>query len=75
MRTSTSVGAVSLGFILLTTASHVAGGGQTAADAAAPQGHWAYQPVQRPEPPSVRQESWVRSPFDRFILAQLEKQT
>ena len=34
--------------------------------------HWAYQPLKRPEPPSVRQSRWVRNPIDRFILAELE---
>ncbi len=31
-----------------------------------------YQPVQRPAVPSVVQKSWVRTPIDAFILAQLE---
>jgi len=35
-------------------------------------GHWAYQPVARPEPPTVKEASWVRNPIDRFILAGLE---
>jgi hypothetical protein len=35
--------------------------------------HWAFQPPKdRPAPP-VRQESWVRTPIDRFILAKLEE--
>lgn len=34
--------------------------------------HWAYQPIQRPAPPQVRDAAWVRSPIDRFVLAQLE---
>ena len=43
----------------------------TARDAAAAE-HWAFQPVRRPEPPAVRQTSWVRNPIDRFVLAKLE---
>src|SRR5690606_43209 len=35
-------------------------------------GHWAFEPVVRVEPPAVRDESWVESPIDRFILARLE---
>ncbi len=35
--------------------------------------HWAYQPISRPEPPTVREESWVRNPIDRFILAGIEE--
>ncbi len=36
-------------------------------------GHWAYQPIHRPEPPSVKGSAWVRNPIDRFILAGLEE--
>ena len=35
---------------------------------------WAFQPLKAVEPPSVQNESWVRTPVDRFILAPLEKQ-
>jgi cytochrome c553 len=34
--------------------------------------HWAYQPVQRPVPPAVNDDSWPRMASDRFILAKLE---
>jgi mono/diheme cytochrome c family protein len=34
--------------------------------------HWAFVAPQRPETPAVKQESWVRNPVDRFILARLE---
>jgi mono/diheme cytochrome c family protein len=34
--------------------------------------HWAFQPIVRPAPPAVQNEAWVRSPIDRFVLAQLE---
>ncbi|HXG62989.1 MAG TPA: PSD1 and planctomycete cytochrome C domain-containing protein [Planctomycetota bacterium] len=34
--------------------------------------HWAFRPPARPEPPEVRDASWVRTPVDRFILAALE---
>jgi mono/diheme cytochrome c family protein len=34
--------------------------------------HWAYQPVVKPNPPSVQNEAWVQSPLDRFVLAKLE---
>ncbi|MGC8644551.1 MAG: DUF1549 domain-containing protein, partial [Isosphaeraceae bacterium] len=34
--------------------------------------HWAYQPLDRSEPPAVRGSGWVRNPIDRFILAELE---
>lgn len=34
--------------------------------------HWAFRPVTPPAPPSVVNESWIRNPVDRFILARLE---
>jgi hypothetical protein len=34
--------------------------------------HWAFQPLRSVEPPTVKAESWVRTPIDRFILAALE---
>ena len=34
--------------------------------------HWSFRPVRRPATPDVRDESWVRNPIDRFILARLE---
>lgn len=33
---------------------------------------WAYQPVQRPADPAVKQKKWVRTPIDAFVLAKLE---
>src|SRR5688500_2494960 len=33
---------------------------------------WSFQPLRDPAPPAVRDEKWVRSPVDRFILARLE---
>ena len=32
---------------------------------------WAFQPVIRPVPPAIDRATWVRSPIDRFILAEL----
>ena len=34
---------------------------------------WAWQPIRHPEPPVVKNEAWVKSPVDRFILSELEK--
>ncbi|MCB9898009.1 MAG: PSD1 domain-containing protein [Planctomycetes bacterium] len=36
--------------------------------------HWAFVAPVRPEPPTVRDESWPRGPIDRFVLARLERQ-
>ncbi len=49
---------------------------QPAAVASAKAGsdHWAFKPVQRTEPPKVKDEKWVKTPIDRFILARLEKE-
>src|SRR4051794_33018273 len=37
------------------------------------QPHWSFIPPERPAPPAVRDEAWVRNPIDRFVLATLEK--
>jgi hypothetical protein len=34
---------------------------------------WSFQPVKDQQPPRVKNEAWVRSPIDRFILARLEE--
>jgi hypothetical protein len=34
---------------------------------------WSFQPLARVEPPAVKNEPWVRTPIDRFILAKLEE--
>lgn len=34
--------------------------------------HWAFQPVSRPDPATVRRPEWVHGPIDRFLLADLE---
>ncbi len=34
--------------------------------------HWSFRPLQRPEPPTVEDAGWCRTPIDRFILAPLE---
>ncbi|GAC1448664.1 MAG: DUF1553 domain-containing protein [Isosphaeraceae bacterium] len=36
------------------------------------QPHWSLIAPKRPQPPAVKNESWVRNPIDRFILAKLE---
>ncbi len=36
--------------------------------------HWAFKPVQDQEPPSVKDEDWVQTPVDRYILARLEEE-
>ena len=34
--------------------------------------HWAFQPVERPAVPRVKNSEWCKNPVDRFILARLE---
>jgi hypothetical protein len=41
-------------------------------DKDAAQRHWAFQAVQRPPVPTLKQPAWVRSPADAFVLAALE---
>lgn len=36
--------------------------------------HWAFRPIQRPAPPGVAGEAWVRNSIDRFVLARLESE-
>jgi mono/diheme cytochrome c family protein len=40
--------------------------------AAAPK-HWSFVAPERPEPPAIQNEAWIRNPIDRFILAPLER--
>ncbi|HEX8202606.1 MAG TPA: DUF1549 and DUF1553 domain-containing protein [Isosphaeraceae bacterium] len=35
--------------------------------------HWAFQVPRRPDPPEVRETSWIRNPIDQFLLAALEE--
>lgn len=34
--------------------------------------HWSLIPPKRPTPPEVKNQDWVRTPIDQFILARLE---
>lgn len=34
--------------------------------------YWAFQPLRQSAPPAVKNEAWVRTPIDRYILAKLE---
>src|SRR4051794_18724959 len=43
------------------------------AEGAEYQPHWSFIAPVRPTPPKVRDESWVRNPIDRFVLATLER--
>ena len=36
--------------------------------------HWAFQPLERPDPPEVNNKKWARNPLDRFVLARLERE-
>ncbi len=37
------------------------------------QPHWSFIPPQRPQPPAVKMQAWVKTPIDSFVLANLEK--
>lgn len=37
------------------------------------QPHWSLIPPQKPAMPAVKDESWVKTPIDRFVLASLDK--
>jgi len=49
----------------------IGGAGVSAEDRKA-EAHWAFQPVRKPEVPSVRDAEWVRNEVDRFVLSRLE---
>ncbi|HYE75860.1 MAG TPA: DUF1549 domain-containing protein, partial [Blastocatellia bacterium] len=38
------------------------------------QGHWAFQPLAKVQPPTVKDTKWVRNEIDGFILARLERE-
>ena len=42
-------------------------------DPVAGKSHWAFQPLNMTNVPSVKNENWPRSDIDRFVLARLEK--
>jgi hypothetical protein len=35
--------------------------------------HWAFQPVQTPPVPAVKNAAWAKTPVDNFVLAKLEQ--
>ncbi|MBI1900033.1 MAG: PSD1 domain-containing protein [Planctomycetia bacterium] len=41
-------------------------------DFAATRKHWSYQPIRKPPPPPVKDNSWPAGPIDAFVLARLE---
>jgi hypothetical protein len=57
---------------LLLAAGAPARGRDSAEHKAKAKDHWAFRPVQRPSLPVVRDPSWVRTPIDAFVLAQIE---
>ena len=34
---------------------------------------WSFQPVKRPNAPTIKQENWVRNDINRFVLAKLRR--
>jgi cytochrome c553 len=34
--------------------------------------HWAFQPISRPEPPAVADDTWSKNAVDKFVLAKLK---
>jgi len=52
-------------------AGSTAAGGATPAKAD-PTSWWSFQPIQKPQPPAVKDAAWPRNAVDRFVLAKLE---
>ncbi|MFN6191626.1 MAG: PSD1 and planctomycete cytochrome C domain-containing protein [Planctomycetia bacterium] len=44
------------------------------AEGAEYRGHWAFERVERPAVPDVKDAAWPKTPIDRFILARLEQE-
>ncbi|MCC9608386.1 DUF1553 domain-containing protein [Blastopirellula sp. JC732] len=42
------------------------------AEGAKYEGHWAFTPPTRPEPPQTKDAAWIRNPIDAFILNRVE---
>ena len=42
------------------------------AEGAKYESHWAFMPLDRSEPPPVKETAWAKNPIDQFILARLE---
>jgi hypothetical protein len=34
--------------------------------------HWSFMPVEKPQPPDVKNTDWISNPIDNFILSKLE---
>jgi mono/diheme cytochrome c family protein len=49
--------------------AHEAKGGAVTAEA---KNYWAFRPVRRPNPPTLKAPRWVVNPIDAFLLAKLE---
>ncbi|MFT3857191.1 MAG: DUF1549 and DUF1553 domain-containing protein [Aquabacterium sp.] len=65
--------AVLLGLTAISAGAADPGAATPAAPAAAAPKAWSpYQPVRAPAAPAVKQKTWVRSPIDAYVLAQLE---
>jgi hypothetical protein len=47
--------------------------GRAASVAEVKQKQWAFQPIGQFEPPAVKNQAWVKTPIDNFILAKLEE--
>ncbi len=39
------------------------------------EGHWAFQPVARPEPPAISDSPFVKNPIDLFVLRRLAQES
>jgi len=44
-------------------------------DGEAARKHWAFQPVRQPAIPTVKNQEWIKTPIDAFILARLESKS
>jgi len=50
----------------------LAAGAKSKSDIKAGRKFWSFQPLSDTQPPKVKNETWVRTPIDRFVLAEQE---
>ena len=59
-------------FLLIITTAQALGQAGDSSIKAAEMDFWSFQPIQRSKLPIVKNQSWIESPIDNFVLAKLE---
>ncbi|MEC9332280.1 MAG: hypothetical protein VX409_07550, partial [Verrucomicrobiota bacterium] len=59
-------------FLLIITTAQALGQAGNSSIKSAGMDFWSFQPIQRSKLPMVKNQSWIQSPIDNFVLAKLE---